>query len=66
MVFLIIAIHDCPKFQGKRAITGATLTLAAKLIKRGRTAHSAFNVPVPCAAADSCSTSVDYDDAQML
>lgn len=40
--------------------------VAAKLLKGGRRAHAAFNIPVPCGEEDMCYISVIFEDAQKL
>lgn len=46
-MYFINAIQNCLEVCSKSVIAVANLTVAAKLITRGRTAHSAVMIPVP-------------------
>ena len=62
--FLINAIQNCMKVRRKNAIAVATSAVAAKLLKKGRTAHSTFRIPVPCGSEDTCFIEVHSDEAK--
>lgn len=63
---VIIAIGNCLEVQSKSFIALATSPIAAKLMKRNTTAHSAFRIPVQCIAEDTRHIYVDSNNAQKL
>lgn len=52
--YFIKAIQNCQTVRYNSVVALANSALAAKLIKCGITAHSAFKIPVPFGAQDTC------------
>ncbi len=57
--FVMRTIQSFLKLRGQKVISTATSAVAASLLERGRTAHSAFKVPIPCDSDSVCSISMD-------
>ena len=64
--YLIKAIQNCMKVRRRKHFAVATSAVAAKLLKKGTTAHSAFKIPVPCGPGDTCYISVDSELADLI
>ena len=64
--YLIKAIQNCMKVRRRKHFAVATSAVAAKLLKKGTTAHSAFRIPVPCGPGDTCYISVDSELADLI
>ncbi len=54
------------EIRGRIDISPATSAVAASLLERGRTAHSAFKVPIPCDSESFCSISLDSKLATLI
>ena len=52
-------IESILKFRGQNVIAVATSAVPTSLLDRGRAAHSAFKIPVPCFSDSFCNMSMD-------
>lgn len=63
---IINVIQNCLNVLRKKVIAVVSFTVEAKLLKGGRTAHSAFKIPVSCGEDDTCYISVNSGDDHKL
>ena len=54
------------KVRRRKHFAVATSAVAAKLLKKGTTAHSALKIPVPCGPTDKCFIAVDAELADQI
>ena len=65
-MILIKAIHKLLRSRERKVIAVSTSAVAASLLDRGRTAHSAFKIPIPYDSTSTCNITVESKLAQEL
>lgn len=64
--YVINAMQNCFKVKSKIVVVIATSAVAAKFLKEGKAANSAFRILVLCSSAYSCYISVNSQKSQKL
>ena len=64
--FFMWTIYSFLELRGRSVISTATSAVAASFLKRGRTAHSAFKVPITCDSDSVWSISMDSKLADLI